>query len=152
VRFAANLLFQYGVDGKPSARPLCEKRIVVLKAPNAAAALLLAKQYRRRAQYSYRNADGNRFRVRFLGLIDLIDLVAAHDAQEAYFTMFRTPRPERHLRSRDRLTAFASGPKALASSWWAVPAFLVRESRMKSPTVRKPRLARAGRGRRPRKR
>lgn len=148
MRFAANLLFQYGVDGKPTARPLCEKRIVVLKAPTAAAALRLAKRYGRRAQMSYVNADGDRFRIRFLGLVDLIELVAADDSQEAYYSMFRTSRPERHLRGRDRLSAFASGPKTLASSWWAVPAFLVRETRAKAATPRKPRLTRVGRGRR----
>jgi hypothetical protein len=133
VRFAANLLFQYGVDGKVAARPLCEKRIVVLRAPSGQAALRLAKRYGSRAQYSYRNADGDRFRVRFLGVIDLIDLTAASDPQEAYFTMFRTTSPKRHLRRKGELSVFRNDARTIASAWWAVPAWFVEGSPAKMP-------------------
>jgi hypothetical protein len=40
MRYAANLLFEYGVDERRRALPLCEKRIVVLAANQAALRLL----------------------------------------------------------------------------------------------------------------
>ena len=74
MRYAANLLFHYGVDGRSMVRPLCEKRIVVLKASNPRDAVRRAQRYGREQQTSYRNADGDRFRIRFLGLVDVTSL------------------------------------------------------------------------------
>src|SRR5947208_2627929 len=123
MRYAANLLFEYGVDGQRQARPLCEKRIVLLQAPNALEAVRKAKRYGRGHQLSYRNADGRRFRIRFLGLVDVLPLEHGQ-ADEVYYSLFRTSRPARHLRDESRFAALRSGPSTIRSSWWAVPAGL----------------------------
>jgi hypothetical protein len=65
-----------------------------------------------------RNADGERFRIRFLGLVDLIEI---HGDDEVYYSMFRTSRPEKHLKPNEQLSVFRPGPKTIRSAWWAVP-------------------------------
>lgn len=127
MRYGVNLLFEYGIDGHRGARPLCEKRIVVLEGRSPRDVIRKAKQYGRRQQLSYRNADGRRFRIRFLGLVDVIDLDSAA-AEEVYYSMFRTSYPERHLRSDAKLAVLNPGPKTIGSAWWAVPAELARPS------------------------
>jgi hypothetical protein len=131
MRYGVNLLFEYGVDGRRAARPLCEKRIVVLEARSPQAAVRKAKQYGRRQQLSYKNADGQRFRIRFLGLVDVMDLESA-DAEEVYYSLFRTSHPERHLRSNAKLAVFRPGPKTIRSAWWAVPAALARPAQRRA--------------------
>lgn len=128
MRFGANLLYEYGVDGHRHARPLCEKRIVVLQARTAREALRKAKQYGKRHELSYRNANGQMFRIRFLGLVDLLNLEDVNPG-EAYYSMFRTSRPDRHIKRDSRLAVFRKGPKTIWSSWWAVPEFLVKPTR-----------------------
>lgn len=130
MRYAANLLFEYGVDGQRQARPLCEKRIVLLKAPNAREAVRRARRYGKRHQLSYSNADGRRFRIRFLGLVDVLALEYG-EADEVYYSLFRTSRPARHLRDESRFAALRSGPRTIRSGWWAVPAWLARRGRQK---------------------
>lgn len=139
MRFAAQLLFRYGVDGRAAARPLCEKRIVVVRARDADGALRQAETYGKRAQYSYRNVEGGRFRVRYLGVVDLIELLPGSDACEVYYSMVRTSRPERQLRRKAELSVFRDGPKTLASSWWAVPEWLVHPTRAPRGSNRKQR-------------
>jgi hypothetical protein len=120
MRYGVNLLFEYGVDGRRAARPLCEKRIVVIEARSPKDAVRKAKQYGRRQQLSYKTADGQRFRIRFLGLVDVLDLENAA-ADEVYYSLFRTSDPERHLRSNANLAVFRAGPKTIRSAWWAAP-------------------------------
>jgi len=96
MRYGVNLLFEYGVAGRRAARPLCEKRVVVLEARSPQAAVRKATRYGRRQQVSYKNADGQRFRMRFLGLVDVMDLENAA-AEEVNYSLFRTSHPERHL-------------------------------------------------------
>ena len=118
------------MDGQRQARPLCEKRIVLLQAPNALEAVRKAKRYGRGHQLSYRNADGRRFRIRFLGLVDVLPLEHGQ-ADEVYYSLFRTSRPARYLRDESRFAALRSGPSTIRSSWWAVPAGLARPVRQK---------------------
>jgi hypothetical protein len=122
-RYAANLLFQYGIDRRSQSRALCEKRIVVFNASNPKGALRRALQQGRRGQQSYRNADGERVRVRFVGIIDLIDLDLVDDPSEVYFSMFCSARPERLVRATEKLSVFRTDPATLRSAWWAVPLF-----------------------------
>jgi hypothetical protein len=118
MRYAANLLFQYGIDGRHASRPLCEKRIVLIDARSSKEALRRARSHGRAQQIAYRNADGERFRIRFLGLVDLIELLGD---DEVYYSMFRTSRPEKHLKRNEQLSVFRPGPKTIRSAWWAVP-------------------------------
>ena len=124
-RYAANLLLEYGVEQAPSARPLCERRIVVFEARSPREAIRRAKQRGKHAEHAYRNADGQTVRVKFVGLIDLISLAYCDDG-EAYYSMRRTSHPERQVRSDDRLSILASESKTIGASWWAVPESLVR--------------------------
>jgi hypothetical protein len=150
MRYGVNLLFEYGVDGRRAARPLCEKRIVVLEARSPQEAVRKATQYGRRQQLSYKNADGQRFRMRFLGLVDVMGLERVA-AEEVYYSLFRTSHPERHLRSNANLAIFRTGPKTIRSAWWAVPAELARPTKRRArrgnPVSNKP-LERAGMNRR----
>lgn len=127
MRYAANLLFEYGIDGRRAPRPLCERRIVLIDARTPKEALRRAAGRGRAAQISYRNADGDRFRIRFLGMIDLIEL--SGDDDEVYCSLFRTSRPEKHLKSKDELSVFRPGPKTIRSAWWAVPGWAAKRPR-----------------------
>ena len=125
IRYAANLLLEYGVDEAPSPRPLCERRIVLIEARGPREAIRRAKQLGKRAENSYRNADGQTFRVTFVGLIDVISLEHSEEG-EAYYSMRRTSHPERQVRPDDAMSVLTSGSKTIGSSWWAVPEWLVR--------------------------
>jgi hypothetical protein len=125
IRYAANLLLEYGVDEAPSPRPLCERRIVLLEARGPREAIWRAKQIGKRAENSYRNADGRTFRVKFVGLIDVISLEHSEET-EAYYSMQRTSHPERQVRPDKAMSVLTSGSKTIGSSWWAVPEWLVR--------------------------
>lgn len=120
-------MFEYGVDGHRRARPLCEKRIVVLQARTPQEAFRKAKQYGRQHEYSYRNADNQMVHIRFLGLVDLLDLDDDEPA-EVYYSMFRTSRPDRYIKQESKLAVFRKEFKTIQSSWWAVPAFLVKSA------------------------
>jgi uncharacterized protein DUF4288 len=146
MRYAANLLFKYAVDGQPASRPLCENRIVVLNAPSPREAHRRAHRYGKRQELRYRNADGRCFRITFLGLIDLVELIAG-DPREVYYSMFRTARPERHVPSRLELSVFRPGLRMISSAWWAVPAFAARSVHRRGESSTQPR-ERAGTQRR----
>ena len=72
-RYAANLLFEYGVKQAPKSRPLCEKRIVVFRARGPRDAIRRAKQHGKRGEHSYRNGYDQTVQIKFIGLIDVID-------------------------------------------------------------------------------
>src|SRR5688572_22708332 len=124
-KYGANLLLSYGVKEAPSARPLCERRIVVFEASGVRAAIRRAKQLGRRAEHHYKNADGRTVEIKFVGLIDVIDLNGT-GPEEAYYSMRRTTRPERHVRADADLSVVTSESRPIGSAWWAVPAALVR--------------------------
>jgi hypothetical protein len=131
MRYAANLLFEYGVDGQRRSRRLCEKRIVVLEARSAREAVRKAKRYGKREEVSYRNADGRRVRIRFLGLVDVLSLEFS-DVDEVYYSLFRTSRPARHVRADAALAVLRAGSRSIKSAWWAVPAWLARRPRKRA--------------------
>ena len=85
-RFAANLLFEYAIAGRRIARPLCEKRFVVFRASGPRDAVRRAKQRGKRGEYSYRNADGDKVQIAFVGLIDVISLDPCDD-DETYYSL-----------------------------------------------------------------
>jgi Domain of unknown function (DUF4288) len=103
MRYAANLLFEYGVDGRRSRRPLCEKRIVVFRARSSQEAARRAPRLGKGQELRYRNADGGLFRI-----------------------LFRTARPQSHLKPRAQWSIFRSIPRTIRSAWWAVPSFATR--------------------------
>src|SRR5262245_15921378 len=133
-RYAANLLFEYRVKEAPSPRPLCERRIVVLRAAGARDAIRRAKRRGKQGEYSYRNADGQTVQIRFIGLIDVIDLLAC-DADEVFYSLQRMGNPAKHVRRDDHLSVAPPRPGVvLGSFWWAVPKWLAEG---KAPPGRK---------------
>lgn len=135
-RYAANLLFEYGVVGAPVARPLCERRIVVFTAGNARAAIRRAKQLGRAAQYRYRNADGQSVGVRFVGLIDVLDIDLL-EPDEVYYSMRRTANPASHVRRDSQLSVSTAPSKRIGSSWWAVPDLAIDKPVLGKGSVRR---------------
>jgi hypothetical protein len=131
MRYAANLLFEYGADGRRQKRPLCEKRIVVFDARSPREAVRKARQYGKRGEIAYENADGHTFRVRFAGLIDVLGL-EHNEPEEVYYSMVRTSRPESLVRPEKSFEVFRTGPRAIKSAWWAVPAFLAKPAQRSS--------------------
>lgn len=127
-RYAANLLLVYVVEQVPKRRQLCEKRIVVFEASGAHDAVRRAKRHGKRAEFSYRNADGQTARIQFLGLVDVISLEACEE-NEAYFSLRHLSNPKRHVRPDGRLSVLASHSQMIGSSWWAVPKSLVHVNR-----------------------
>lgn len=120
IRYAANILLEYRIREAPSARPLCEKRIVVFRAAGVRDAIRRAKQRGKRSEYSYPNADGQTVQITFIGLIDVISL-EANDEDEAYYSLRRMAKPTRHVRADADLSVVLSESKIIGSSWWAVP-------------------------------
>jgi Domain of unknown function (DUF4288) len=95
LRFAAKLLFQFRVvtDGEPNVMRTCEERIVVLHAFTARAALVLAKQRGKRAQYRYSNEIGNVVFFEFVGLMDLLHLGPECDEDEVWYDITQRKLP-----------------------------------------------------------
>lgn len=56
--FSVKLLFASKLP-TPSLRPLCEERIVVIRAPNETAASIAAERYGHAEQHEYTNQDGD---------------------------------------------------------------------------------------------
>lgn len=86
-RYSAKLMFQFRVDlGDDSGkRRLCEERIVVLQAASAKSALAQAKRRGRKAEYSYRNTDGNQVYFEFVGILDLLHLGPECEPDEVWY-------------------------------------------------------------------
>jgi hypothetical protein len=126
-RYAANLLFEYGVAGRHTSRPLCEKRFVVFRASGPRDAVRRAKQRGKRGEHSYRNADGDKVQIAFVGLIDVISLDPCDD-DEAYYSLRRMSHPKAHVRPDERLSVLLESSldsKPIGANWWAVPWALV---------------------------
>jgi hypothetical protein len=126
-RYAANLLLEYDVREAPAARPLCERRIVVFHAPDVRAAIRCAKELGKAAQHRYRNADGHTVQVKFVGLIDVLDIDFV-GPEEVYYSMRRTANPRRHVQRDSALSVSEGTLKKIGSSWWAVPTFAAKGS------------------------
>lgn len=94
-RYAAMLLFQFRVvtSGVSNSRRLCEKRLILLTAPDGRAALKTAKCRGRKAQHSYLNGDGGRVRFEFVGVLDLLHLGVECEPDEVYYQLCRHTKP-----------------------------------------------------------
>lgn len=94
-RYAAMLLFQYRViiDGQSNRRRICEKRLILLNAPNGRAALKAAKRRGREAQFNYDNSDGNPVRFEFVGVLDLLHLGCECESDEVWYQICRHQEP-----------------------------------------------------------
>jgi Domain of unknown function (DUF4288) len=86
-RYSAKLLFQFRVmvDGSAGKRRICEERIITLRAQNAKAALQAAKKSARSAEHTYKNNEGNRVHFEFIGVLELLCLDPACDANEVWY-------------------------------------------------------------------
>ena len=94
-RYAAMLLFQFRVvtAGASNKRRLCEKRLILLTAPDDKAALRAAKRRGREAQHNYLNGDGGRVRFEFVGVLDLLHLGVECEPDEVYYQLLRLHEP-----------------------------------------------------------
>jgi hypothetical protein len=112
-RFTAVLLFQFRVEssGTSDQRRTCEKRMVLLSAPDARAALRAAKQSGRRAQYQYPNATGGLVHFEFIGVLDLLRLGPECEADEVWYVICDMVKP---MERRGRLVPPDSELRAIA--------------------------------------
>jgi len=94
-RYSAKLLFQYRVvvDGSACIRRLCEERILTFPSSYGRAALREAKRRGRAAQHSYTNGEGNPVRFEFVGVMELICVESACEADEVWYEMSERVRP-----------------------------------------------------------
>lgn len=71
--YAAKLLFQWRkVDGRRRwPKRLCEERVILIRAKNAAEALKKAKRYGKEQRFAWRFPDGREQLFEFVGVIDL---------------------------------------------------------------------------------
>lgn len=134
LRYAANILFEYGIKEAPGLRPLCEKRIIVFRASSTREAIRRAKQRGRQSELSYRNADDQTVQIRFIGLIDVISLVGC-DEGEAYYSLRRITNPARHVKPDARLSVVLSEHRRIGSSYWAVPKVFAGTKRKRKKRV-----------------
>lgn len=88
-RYSAKLLFQYRVmvGGSAGTRRLCEERIITFPSSYGRAALREAKRRGRAAQHRYNNSDRNRVHFEFVGVMELLCLEPACDADEVWYEM-----------------------------------------------------------------
>lgn len=70
--YAITILFESEIAGIQSIRPLCEERVVLFQAGNAAAARAAARRYANKAEHSYHNDKGETVQWRF-AKIDRLD-------------------------------------------------------------------------------
>lgn len=112
-RYAAKLLFQFRVvtNGSANKRRLCEERIVVVRAPAAREALVLAKDIGRKAQHSYKNDNNGKVCFQFVGVLDLLHLGPECEDNEVWYDITERLRPmeRRHtiVPPESRLNAIA---------------------------------------------
>jgi hypothetical protein len=100
-RYSAKLLFQFRVDidGDSSKRRTCEERIICIEARSAASALAKAKRRGGKAQFDYKNSDGNTVYCEFIGVMDLLGLGIECDDDEVWYDIRERlcPMERRHL-------------------------------------------------------
>jgi hypothetical protein len=93
--YSAKLLFQFRVmvDSSSGIRRICEERIVTFSATDGRAALREAKQRGRAAQHRYKNSDGKPVYFEFVGVMELLRLDPACDADEVWYDIIDRVRP-----------------------------------------------------------
>ncbi|MEI8288313.1 MAG: DUF4288 domain-containing protein [Verrucomicrobiota bacterium] len=94
-RYAAKLLFQFRVvvDGSPGVRRTCEERIVTFSAAHGRAALREAKRRGWAAEHRYKNNEGNPVYFEFIGIMELLHLDPAGEADEVWHDITERVRP-----------------------------------------------------------
>lgn len=94
-RYAAKLLFQFRVmvDSSPGVRRTCEERIVTFSAAHGRAALREAKRRGRAAKHRYKNSEGNAVHFEFIGVLELLRLDPACEADEVWYDITERVRP-----------------------------------------------------------
>ena len=96
-----NCCFSFCVQiGKDAGkRRLCEERIIVLEARSAKSALAKCRQYGRRAEFDYRNTDGNTVYFESIGVMDLLRLGVECGPEEVWYDIRQrlTPMERRDL-------------------------------------------------------
>lgn len=112
-RYAALLLFQFRVvtAGEVNKRRLCEKRLILLAAPNGRAALRAAKRRGRASRHNYLNGNGGRVNFEFVGVLDLLHLGVECEPDEVWYQMCRLEEP---MERRSRLLPAESRLRGLA--------------------------------------
>ncbi len=113
-RYAAMLLFQFRVvtAGVSDKRRLCERRLILLAAPDGRSALRAAKRRGRECQYNYLNSDGGRVRFEFVGVLDLLHLGPEYESDEVWYGHCHKLEP---MERRDRLLPPESQLPAIAA-------------------------------------
>lgn len=86
LRFSARLLFQFRVVANDAPkRRLCEERIITFTATHARAALAEAKRRGKASRHAYKNTRGDRVVFELVGVMELLCLDPACDADEVWF-------------------------------------------------------------------
>jgi hypothetical protein len=93
--YAAKLLFEFCVsaNGKPHARRLCEERIILVEASSAFDAARVAQRQGKTGQTRYRNLHGERVRLRFVGVLELVQLDTGREPNEVWWVLTTRLRP-----------------------------------------------------------
>ena len=81
------------VAGSAGTRRLCEERIITFPSLYGRVALREAKRRGRAAQHSYTNNEGNWVHFEFVGVMELLCLEPACDADEVWYEMPERVRP-----------------------------------------------------------
>ena len=94
-RYSAKLLFQFRVmvDGSAGVRRICEERIVTFSAKHGKAALREGKRRGRLAEHRYENNDGNPVHFEFVGVLEVLRLDPACEADEVWYEITERVRP-----------------------------------------------------------
>jgi len=93
--FSANLLFQFRVvvEGKASARRICEERIVMFASRNARTAVAAANRIGTNASYTYVNDEGNPVHFEFVGVRDMMCLGPECEPGVVWYTVSERLQP-----------------------------------------------------------
>ncbi len=81
------------VDNSPGSRRTCEERIITFSATHGRAALREAKRRGRVAQHQYLNNDGNPVHFEFVGVLELLGLDPACEADEVWYEITKRVHP-----------------------------------------------------------
>ena len=110
-RYAAKLLFQFRVEiaGGSGQRRICEERIINFQARTHREALSIARRRGRRAEHSYRNADGNPVHIEFVGIMDIMTIGIEAGADEVWYDIYERITP---MERRDQILPTAEALQA----------------------------------------
>ena len=95
------LLFQFRViiDQQSSMMRTCEKRLILLAADTAKAALALAKKRGKDSEFRYQNNDGNPVYFEFIGVLDLLCIGDECEEDEVWYDIMTLKQPKERAKS-----------------------------------------------------